>query len=158
MPWTPLWFGRHSGKTLPQVLFTDPDYFFWACEDGVFEDKRSLRREAAILQTKATSIRIPQQSDEPLQVEYNFYYSDHTSVGFHIVPSSQPLHEGSTPTERADHIDMSIPRRQKGYDKLGYRIFLRSLRFYLFGSESARMSRRRCEEFFDDDTNFHRNA
>jgi hypothetical protein len=34
--WIPLWFGKHKGKTLPQVVFADPDYFFWAIEKRKF--------------------------------------------------------------------------------------------------------------------------
>ncbi len=75
-----------------------------------------------------------------MQVEYNFYYQNHTSVGFDIVPASRPRHEGSTPTERANCIDMSIPRRQPNYDKLGYRIFLQSLKSALFNDSSQRMT------------------
>jgi hypothetical protein len=159
MPWTPLRFGRHISKTLPQIMFSDPDYFFWAYEDGVFNKYgRQLQAEAERIHAKATSIRIPQTGPEPLQVEYIFYYSNHTSVGFELVEESRPRHEGSSPTQRAKHIDMSVPRRQRDYDKLGYRIFIGSLKHCLFGNESARMTRQRCESFFDDDSNFHRNA
>ena len=28
--WTQLTNTKHKGKTLPQVIFNDPDYFFWA--------------------------------------------------------------------------------------------------------------------------------
>jgi hypothetical protein len=27
--WSKLYFGKHVGKSLPQILFYDPDYFFW---------------------------------------------------------------------------------------------------------------------------------
>ena len=159
MPWTPLSFGRHDGKTLPQLLFTDPDYFFWAYEEGVFDKRgRQLQTEAKRIHSKVTSIRIPQHGLERLQVEYRFYFDDHTSIGFDIVEESSLPHAGATPTERADFIDMSIPRRQRNYDKRGYRIFLRSLKGHLIGNGSARMTQRLCEAFFDDDSNFRRNA
>lgn len=35
MSWTALEFGRHTGRSLPQVMFADPDWFFWAVEAGV---------------------------------------------------------------------------------------------------------------------------
>jgi hypothetical protein len=28
--WLQLRFGKHEGKTLPQIVLSDPDYFFWA--------------------------------------------------------------------------------------------------------------------------------
>lgn len=39
-------FGKHSEKTLPQVLFRDPDWFFWAWEEGVFENRPEVYAEA----------------------------------------------------------------------------------------------------------------
>jgi len=44
MAWSILPFGKHKGKTLPQIVFTDPDWFFWAMEENVF--KGPLKREA----------------------------------------------------------------------------------------------------------------
>jgi hypothetical protein len=139
-------------------LFTDPDWFFWACETGVFNSRPALRDEADMIHAKATSIKVPQSGDEPRLVEYNFYPDGHTSVGFDIVEESRPPHEGSTPTQRAGFIDMRIPRQQREYDKLGYKLFLKSLKFALFGGESARMTKKRCEDFFDNEDNFHRNG
>ena len=46
MAWTPLNFGQYSGKTLPHILLTDPDYFFWAHGEDVF--KGQLASEAEV--------------------------------------------------------------------------------------------------------------
>jgi len=53
-----------------------------------------------------------------------------------------------------DHLDLSFLRRLKTYDKLGYREFLRKFRYYFFGSERAPLTKKRCEEFFEDRSNF----
>jgi hypothetical protein len=37
MAWSTLNFGKHAGKTLPQIVFADPDWFFWAIETNVFK-------------------------------------------------------------------------------------------------------------------------
>jgi hypothetical protein len=29
MIWTTIPFGKHQGKTLPQIVIDDPDWFFW---------------------------------------------------------------------------------------------------------------------------------
>ncbi len=47
-----------------------------------------------------------------------------------------------------------VPRSVKTYDKLSYRLFLKDLKFYLFGSSSYKMTKKRCEAFFDDDQPF----
>jgi hypothetical protein len=37
-PW-PLKGGKYAGRSLPQILFLDPDYFFWAVEKKVFQGR-----------------------------------------------------------------------------------------------------------------------
>jgi hypothetical protein len=72
-----------------------------------------------------------------------------------IVPAAQLNyldHESST--FRLAVIDLGIPRRIKSYDKLGCKNMISSFKFALFGNGSARMSKRRCESFFDDAQNF----
>ena len=46
MEWTKLNFGKHEGKTLPQIMFIDADWFFWGWEKKIFNDKGQLKKEA----------------------------------------------------------------------------------------------------------------
>ena len=55
---------------------------------------------------------------------------------------------------RGTVIDLSIPRLCYKYDKKGNREFLHDVKLHLFGSSSYKMTKRRCEEFFEDDSNF----
>ncbi len=57
-------FGEHKGKSLPQVIFSDPDWFFWAYETRIF--KGAQEDEAREIYRKATSIKIPQKGPESL--------------------------------------------------------------------------------------------
>ena len=57
MLWTPLKTDKHCGKTLPQVVFTDPNWFFYSHEKNWFEFNHSY--EAKRLYQRARSIRIP---------------------------------------------------------------------------------------------------
>ncbi|OHB58443.1 MAG: hypothetical protein A2173_08900 [Planctomycetes bacterium RBG_13_44_8b] len=155
MYWTPLKFGKHKGKTLPQVMFSDPDWFFHIWDEGGFDENSNYHNQAKVIYAKATSICIPQNKQEMRKVEYNLL--DGKSVGFDLVPVSRPQHRGATQTILSDHIDMSFPHSVRKYDKLGYKLFLRSLKFYFFGNKSLRMTRKHCEEFFNDETNFHNN-
>jgi hypothetical protein len=151
--WTPLNFGKHNGKTLPQVVFADPDWFFWAHEKGVFENRGRLRREANEIYQRATSIKVPQEDDEEKWVaEYGMHKGRFCNV--EVVPKSRERHHGSTTTFRRTVFDLSFPRQISSYDKGGCRLLVRSLKFYLFGDEHCRLTKQRCEEFFDDDSNF----
>ena len=45
MSWSSLEFGKHEGKTIPQVVFSDPDWFFWAIQEDVFRNKGPIEEE-----------------------------------------------------------------------------------------------------------------
>lgn len=155
MPWKTLDFGKHEGSSLPQVLFRDPDWFFWAHGEGILAKRPLYRREAEAIYARATSIRIRQDGPERLRVEYLLQPTDGRFAGFEIVEESRPAHHGTTRTHRADHIDMSFPCRLVNYDKLGCAILVGDLKNLFFSDESIRMTRKRCEAFFDDLSHFH---
>jgi hypothetical protein len=154
MPWSVVRFGKHKGKTLPQIVFADPDWFFWAVEEHVFRDKGRLAAEAADLDRKARAIRIPPSEGEDRIVEYIIHLPTGKFSDIDIVPAEQPRHEGSSPTFRLKVIDLSVPRRIGRYDKLGYRTLIGSVKVILFGSSRIRLTKERCESFFDNQNNF----
>jgi hypothetical protein len=80
----PMPFGRYQGLTLPEVLFADPDYFFWL--KGVL--KGALATEAEELARKACRVKIPKEPAEAFVVEYIFE-PDGKFVGFRIVRRGQ---------------------------------------------------------------------
>ncbi len=154
MPWSKVYFHKHGGKTLPQIIFSDPDWFFWAIEEEVFKDRGSLAVEAQEVYEKATSIKIPNNDNNESVVEYVTHPPSGTFSHFRVIPSSTPQHEGSSHTFRKQFIDMSVPRRMKPYDKLGNRRLLSSLKDCVFGNKSLHMTKKKCEDFFDSSKNF----
>jgi hypothetical protein len=152
MSWTVLDFGRYRGLTLPEVVFRDPDWFFWAFETGVF--RGPLADEAAVIAERARRIRIPQRDDEPLVAEYAIRSRDGSFAGLELVPASRSPHEGSTQTCRMAVIDLGFPRSLGAYDKCGGRLIVRHVKWILFRDESYRITRPRAAAFFDDDRNF----
>ncbi len=153
MAYTEITFGKHEGKILPQVLFSDPDYFFWAFEKGVFKDKGSLAEEASEIHHQATRIRIPHDGAEELLAEYIIHPGTRKFVGMNIVPSSRTGHAGS-PAFRRAVIDLSAVRQIAKYDKCGGRLLLTQVKQYVFSDPKQRMTRERCEQFFEDAGNF----
>jgi hypothetical protein len=152
MAWTTLKFGKHEGKTLPQIAFSDPDWFFWAVENAVF--KGPLKSEANAIYAKARSIRIPNNGSGNLEVEYLIHQPTGKFAGMDIVPASQPLHQGSSPAFRKKVIDLSTTRSIAPYDKLGCKNLVSAAKHALFGNRSARLSQQKCETFFDTPSNF----
>jgi len=50
MPWTVIhWPCEYMGKTLPQVLFKDPDWFFFMIENRNFENKLDQKHATPFL-------------------------------------------------------------------------------------------------------------
>lgn len=154
MPWSIVSFGKHAGKTLPQIVLSDPDWFFWAIEQNLFQNKGPLRREAMEIDARARSIRIPNNNTGGLEAEYILHAPTGKFGRMDIVPANRPQHEGSSPTFRKNVIDLSVAHKIASYDKLGSKNLISSVKYALFGSTTARMSQKRCEEFFDDPTNF----
>jgi hypothetical protein len=139
-------FGKYQGLTLPQILFADPDYFFWL--KGVL--KGALASEINELARKACRVRIPKEPAEAFIVEYIFE-PEGQFVCFRIVRKDRERYPGSHIIHRATHLDFSYLRSQKEYGKVGYKRFLRCFRKSFFGNESAHMTKNRCEEFFNGD-------
>jgi hypothetical protein len=158
MPWIPLNFGKHINKTLPQVVWSDPDWFFWAYEEGVLNRPPALQHQADDVYRRATSIRIPQTGTEELVAEYAACLSLGGPLGKYagvqVVPKSQPAHNGYTRTFRLPVFNLAVPRIIHPYDKSGGRQLVKSLKPYLFGDPERRLTRQVCEEFFENDDNF----
>jgi len=153
MIWSILTFGRHNGKTLPQVVFADPDYFFWAYRAGVLE-RYGMQDEAEAVYSRAVSIRIPQKGPQKLVAEYAVHPSVGKFVNMEIVPESRPPHQGSTHTTRLPVFDLSFPWRIASYDKAGGKALVDALKVYLFGDPHYRLTKEHCERFFENDANF----
>ena len=148
----PLKFGKHRGKTLPQIVMSDPDWFFWAMENKVLKDKNAI--EGAIIYKRARSIRVPNNEHGKYEIEYVIHPNGGVFSEMRIVRVEDPVHPGGSRTIRRAVIDMALPRSLRGYDKSGYRLFLHNLKFILFGDSNRRMTKERCEDFFDNRDNF----
>jgi hypothetical protein len=150
MPWTPVGFGKHSTLTLPQIIFKDPDWFFWAIEQRAFDSRPTLAPQAREIDLKARAIKIPSAYAGRIA-----QYVVHRPTG--KIQELNLIEPSAHRTEHATYrnvIDLSVPREFAGYDKSGCHQLIRNVKFYVFGAATARMTRQRCEAFFDDDDNF----
>jgi hypothetical protein len=145
--WSILNFGKYTGKmSLPEVVLHDPDWFFWAIESDALE-KRGFGAEARDLDFKARNIKIPRPSTEHWCINYIF---DHREkfCGFTLVqvPSAAEVY--------ANRLDLSVVHRHKRRDKLGNKLLLRDFKTYYLGYRTGKLTRKQCEEFFNNATNF----
>lgn len=150
MSWTKLGFGRHEGKTLPQILFKDPDWFYWAYENEIL-DGRIPHSEVQEIYEKSRNIKILQKD---YHAEFVFDGIRGVFADMKLVPSDRPEHVGTSQTRRLDRIDMALIRFAKQYDKLGYDLLIPILKEILFGNSKLIMTKKRAEDFFNDSNNF----
>ena len=137
-------FGKYQGKSFPEIIVCDPDWFFWALPKLYGK----LAEEAQELARRARSIKIPRRGRKRLEVAYEFDM-DRRFCGFEFVEADSPLSRWCT---RLPYLDLRWPLRRK-YDKRAGRIMLRDFRIHYFG-EHKRLTKERCEEFFSNDRNF----
>jgi hypothetical protein len=149
MRWATLTFGKHAGKTLPEIILSDADWVFWAVKKSAFKGR--LANEAAKLVESARAIKIPKRNPKRWQVEYSY---DDTGgfCGFQFVKADVPSPCGRRSIRRLPYLDFSCIRR-KAYDKRGCRNLLRDFRCHYFG-DNTRLTKRRCEQFFSNKKNF----
>ncbi len=152
MAWTRLTFGKHEGKTLPQIVFSDPDWFFWAWENDVFGSPE-LMGEAARINERARRIRIPDDDGVERDAEYIIHPSTKNVTDVDFVPKSQTYTCGAGGTIRKDVIDLSVPRSVQNYDKRGGGVVVQAVKQVLFPNV-RRLTRQLLDAFFDDDSNF----
>ena len=148
MNWTTIGFGKHKGKTLPEVIFDDADWFFWAYEEDIF--KGALAREIREVYRRARAIRIPEQGGQRRCVEYRFHPKNGKFTTMFLIPQG-PIFERQTVSPV---IDFYVPRSRGPYDKKGCKNLIFAFKAIYFGDQSHRLSKHACENFFNDDRNF----
>jgi hypothetical protein len=145
MRWSTVPFGKYKGKTLPEIIVRDADWFFWTLPKLYGKPAK----EGQELARKAQAIKIPNRYGKHLEVEYRFGM-DHRFCGFGFVKAEA---QRSQWTIRLPYLDLKRPLRGKKYNKRACRIMRRDFRRNYFG-EHKRLTKELCEKFFSNDKNF----
>ena len=151
--WTEINFGKFADKqmSLPQIVLTDPDWFFYMVEIRAFTGR--VARQAADIAVKARKIRIPREKPKRWKV-LNYLTPERAFSHFDVVEAKPDWYSRSSKTQVSDFIDLSISHRLKPYDKQGGKRLIKCFKHQLFGGTNVRLTKRRCEEFFADPGNF----
>jgi hypothetical protein len=145
MIWTALNFGKHIGKTLPQIVLSDPNYFFWLAEKLY----GPLATDAETLVRRARNIKIPKPNPKKCAIEYRRDRDDRF-LGIDIVQADSHVH--SPLFERLPHLDLAYVRRGNVHDTRDCRRVIRDFRRLYF--DGLNLTKGRCEAFFEDENNF----
>jgi hypothetical protein len=151
MIWSKLNFGKNVGRTLPQVVLSDPNWFFWAHRKGIFYGRLAI--EAKIVAARATHIRIPKPHRKRWQVEYH-WDREGRFLGFDFVKTKSSFYHPLF--NRLPHLDLAYIRRGSVHDIRDCRQLIRDFRYLYF--EGLNLTKGRCEEFFEADENFAKTA
>jgi len=146
MIWTQISFGKHKDKTLPQVMFNNADWFFWAYENRCF--KNGLAHQAREIYRRSRCIRVPEIDNQERVVKYEIYKSKFQTMC--LIPNI-PGMQGENVSRL---IDFYTPKKYAQYDKTGFNNFVHALKGILFGNPGRYMTKAICEEFFSNDSNF----
>lgn len=153
MNWSRLTFGKHKGKTLPQVMFKDPDWFFYAYKMGYFKDKGQIEIEAKNILHKSINVRIPDKKNKPQAVIVIIHKPTGTYGRMVSIDKEKADKMVYPPDFVFDRINMAFPFTLKQYDKFSYRLLIIDIKNIVFGGK-IKMTKKRCEDFFSDDDNF----
>ena len=152
MVWTPVSFGnKYKGKTLPQILFSDPAWFFVAIEKDTFKDTGMIAEEAVVLNRRARHIKIPLRYGA-VRIEYTSHKGKFYSIDLRNFDNS--TYGETSSTILYDVIDLSKAGEIALYDNLGCKRMLEDIKDILFGSKKYIMDKKRCEDFFANEDNF----
>lgn len=154
MQWSRVEFGKHRGKTLPEIVFQDPGYFFWAVQEGVFRGRGALEHEARLIDQRARRIRVPPSSFGLPKVEYVYGRFDGRFSHLMLVSPHTLPGDGDCRTFRRDVIDLSVVRGTRPSCKADGLALISSMKSIVFGDANHRMTRQRCAAFFSRDENF----
>jgi hypothetical protein len=146
--WSEITFGKHEGKTLPQIVLSDPDWFFWALRQKVF--RSPLAAEAKDIAYKICHIKIPRPNPEDWKFEF-ICNSDGKLLDLRLLRAEHAVY-GHLHRQVMGLLDMSWPRLWGGYGKSSCKLLLAAIRHYYFGG--SRLTRARCEAFFSNNANF----
>jgi hypothetical protein len=148
-------FGKHKGKSLAQVVLHDPDYFFRANDTHAF--LRQGFPEASSLAWKACNIKMPKPNAEDRCVQYHFEPGTEIFHGFKLVQRPAPEEYPGLPgfmRQPPNSLDLSVVYRRNRRDKIGNERLLRDFKHYYFENAHGNLSRKECDAFFDDRSNF----
>lgn len=149
--WCILTSGPYEGLTLLQVLFRNPTWFFDAYAAGEFSG--DLLTEAHLLYRLARHIRIPGKGRKRLLVEYGMNRRAGRFEYVEIVRASDSP-DPEYRVRRKEVLDLGAALDVGTFNKNGIKRMIQDIKRHLFKDASYRMTRRRCEKFFNNMDNF----
>lgn len=151
-------FGKYKGRVLPDLILHEPNYYFWASDEGVLEevfDTWELDR----LSQRLTSIKIPPGQDPTVARVADYHYRTHGPLREVIIRSASEPKSGHTQIVKTlKHLDIAFSRRRRKtrYHKNAYAPVIAAIYEEYFPGATEQISEAEAIKFFATRANFHR--
>lgn len=144
-------FGKHQGRSLVQTVFSDPAWYLWAFDRGVFHDRGGpfLQIEAERIWLRARNIRKPRRYPDHWQVAYYYQGWNRKFVGLMIVDDGRYEEHADLKTV----LDLGHVCESGTRDGVGNKLLSRAIKRVLFG-EKTKVTSKMLEALFADAANF----
>lgn len=152
MEWTLLDFGKYETKSLPEIIFSDPDYFIWCFEHDIFRRTPQLESESEFLYERIRSIKIPDNANRELVAQFSLDKDTGELKRLKIIPVYK--YKTKLDIYRSSIIDLTFPRTYNYSDPHITKWFLKPLFSIIFQDFHHQPSKTECEDFFNNDDNF----
>jgi hypothetical protein len=148
---TVLHFGKHQAKSLVEIVFSDPAWYLWAIDRGVFHDRGGprLQIEAEAIWLRARNIRKPPEYPDHAQVAYYYQGWNHKFGDLRVVANGRYEDQA----DLKDVLDLGYVCESGCRDGVGNKLLIKAIKRVLFG-ENTKVTSKRLEAFFADPANF----
>lgn len=143
-----------KGKTFPQIIFNDPDWFFYCYHRGDFNNNPSQKSQADFVYNRARNIKIPNNEHANLKAEYVFLKKNAKFIRLDIITNETTQVDESTLVICIKHIDMLVIMQSLRFNKVENSLKLKQIKYILFFSNNYSMTKNRSEKFFSNPDNF----
>jgi len=151
--WKKVNFGKYSGKTLHEIFFRDPDWFYWAHLERI--SRGNLADEADEVARKSRRVRLPIPKKNMKNWRAFFFFDPEGRFShFKIVPAEQAVLTGLSRTVVSRFLDMSLIWNINTYYKLDYALFLKQFKVRGLGDGSIKVTAKRCKRFLETEKKF----
>ena len=148
--WTPIDFGKYEGLTIPELIFLDASYFYWALTSNLF--KNMLQLEAVVVESRLRHIKVPKAVAVPSV--FVIRLKNDVFEDFAIVEKSIASRKKSNNVRITSCLDFSLVSRPDHATDRARQVMIDKIKYHFFEKDSDRLKPRDYEQFLGDPDKF----
>jgi len=148
--WAQIDRGQYESLTIPELVFRDPGYFYWALSVSLF--KGQLLLEAKVVECRLRHIKVP--SSAPANSVFVIQLRDGIFRDFTIRAKSLVKVKSRSELRIASHLDLSIVSLPNFNTDRARGKMLERVKQHFFEKEAHKLGRKDFQEFVGNPDNF----